>query len=172
MLEAAPRHWYSSMNYVIRQDGQELAEIQKRFFRPETVITTTEGQTYTIQRLGWGGPFAICQADGTPLAQAQTYWSKSHIDAYYAGQPYRLRPQSQWKSETFLLEHNGEVVGTIRQKNFWGNKVLIDINGLPLPIVLFFFWLVLEDWKRRQATAAAAVAISSSAAASRSGFYS
>jgi hypothetical protein len=167
MLEAAPRHWYSN-TYVIRQGGQELAEIQERFFRPEAVITTTEGQTYTLRRLGWRGPFAICQADGTLLAQAQTYWFKSHIDAYYAGQHYRLRPQSFWKSGTFLLEHNGQAVGTIRQKNFLGNKVLIDITGFPLSIVLFFFWLVLRDWQQRQRAAGAAT-ISLSAPA-RSGF--
>nr|BBH92332.1 hypothetical protein KTA_05310 [Thermogemmatispora argillosa] len=163
MLEAAPRHWYSSMTYVIRQDGQELAEIQRRFFRPEAIITTAEDQTYSIRRFGWMGPFILCLADGTLLAQAQTYYFKKHIDAYYLGQYYRLRPQSFWKWGTYLLEQNGETVGSIRQKNSWGNKALIDIPGLPLPIVLFFFWLVHRNWQRRRRAAVSSATLSISA---------
>jgi hypothetical protein len=151
MLEAAPRHWYSNMAYVIRQDGQELAEIRRGLLREQGSIVV-EGQTWTIRRTGLTGPF-LYEVDGAPLAQAMSHSVRRRFEIDYAGQRYSLRAQSLW-TRTFLLERNGEVLGTIRPQSLWSRKAIIEIPGFPLPIVLFFFWLVMIQWQREQAAAA------------------
>ncbi|WP_069804119.1 hypothetical protein [Thermogemmatispora onikobensis] len=150
MLEAVPHHWYSN-TYSIRQDGQEIAEIKRGILREQGSIVV-EGQTCTIRRAGLTGPF-LYEVDGIPQAQAMSHSFRRRFEIDYAGQRYSLRAQSLW-TRTFLLERDGKVLGTIRPQSLWNRKAIIEIPGFPLPIVLFFFWLVMIQWQREQAAAA------------------
>jgi hypothetical protein len=158
MLEAVPRRWGSS-NYIVLQDGLQLANIKCRGIIHEKGEIVLENRTYTVRRDGLKGPF-LFEVDGTLLAQATILTFKGRIEVEYEGQRYILRRQSIWKS-TFLLERDGEILGTVRPKGWWSGKAVIEIPGFPLPIVLFFFWLVMAMWAREAAAVAAAGAVAS-----------
>ncbi|WP_376796436.1 hypothetical protein [Thermogemmatispora sp.] len=152
MLEAEPSHWYSR-NYVILQNGQRLAEIKRGLFREQGSITVG-GQTCRIRRDGLTGPF-LYEVDGTVLARAWIHSFRRFFDVEYEGQRYKLRARSRaLLARTFVLERDGEVIGTIRPKSLFGRKLLIEMSSLPPTIALFLFWLVMIQLQREEAAAA------------------
>jgi hypothetical protein len=87
-LEAVPGRRYSR-NYVILQDGPQLAEIKLGLFREQGSIAL-EGQTCSIRRDGLRGPF-LYEAEGAVLAQAWMHSVKRCFEIEYEGQHYSLR---------------------------------------------------------------------------------
>jgi hypothetical protein len=156
MLEAVPSKWYSN-NYCILQDGLPLAEIKRSWLRERGSITV-EGRTYTISRDGLTGPFLL-ETDGSVVATAKPRLLRRIVEIDYEGRLYLLRAPSIWR-RTFVLESEGTTLGTIRSKNPWSRKAVIEIPNFPLAVVLFFFWLVVIMWQREKAAeAGAAVAV-------------
>ncbi|RAQ98474.1 hypothetical protein [Thermogemmatispora tikiterensis] len=156
MLEAVPsRRWSNS--YRLFRDGVLFTEIGPALFcRVEGL--TVAGRTRPVRR----GRFGLIQmhlpeVNGSLQAQAWGSWSgRGWSIAYYAGheQSYRLRPRRPL-GMTFVLESNGTAVGMIRPqlRGLWCSPirhVVIDLPDLPLPLVLFAFWLVITPWDNHE----------------------
>ncbi|WP_069804118.1 hypothetical protein [Thermogemmatispora onikobensis] len=150
MLEAVPRTRWSN-SYRLFRDGTLFTEIGPALFcRVEGL--TVAGRTRPVRR-GRSGLIQayLLEVNGSLLAQARGSWSgRSWSITCYAGseQGYRLRPRRPL-AMTFVLESNGTAVGTIRPRGLWFlwiRQVVIDLPDLPLPLVLFMFWLAITTW--------------------------
>ena len=60
----------------------------------------------------------------------------------HGGERYELRRESPWRS-SFVLSRTGVgVVGSIRQKTFFGRETKVELQEeLPIEVVVFVLWL-------------------------------
>ncbi|WP_052889557.1 hypothetical protein [Thermogemmatispora carboxidivorans] len=139
MLEAVPRTRWSH-SYRLFRDGTLLTEIGP------ALSCQVDGLTI-VGRFGLIQTYLL-EVNGSLMAQAQPssslgrQWSIRHVGNE---QVYRLRLRRPL-SMTFVLERNGTLLGTIGpqiRRIFWPQKAAIDVSDLPLPLVLFVFWLVI-----------------------------
>jgi len=76
----------------------------------------------------------------------------------HAGRNYVLGAESAVRRK-FVLNENGETVGSVSPLNAFTRKCLVDLPvDIPLPVRVFMIWLVIILWKRDSDTAAVVAA--------------
>ncbi|WP_376796437.1 hypothetical protein [Thermogemmatispora sp.] len=149
MLEALPRARWSN-SYRLLRDGLLLAEIGPAL-RCQVDGQAVLGRSRLV-RFGRYGRRLSCllEVNGRVMAEAQPRGVGRGWTIVPAGseRAYRLRPRRPL-AMTFVLEEDGILLGTIRPQGrwLWGmRKAVIELPGLPLPLALFVFWLVITTW--------------------------
>nr|BBH92331.1 hypothetical protein KTA_05300 [Thermogemmatispora argillosa] len=156
MLEALPGARWSN-SYRLFRDGTLLAEIGPALSCRVDGLTVV-GRSQAVRRGRYGLiQTYLLEVNGSLMAQAQPsgsgfgrQWSISYGGDEHG---YRLRPRRPL-AQTFVLERNGTIVGTIRpqmRRLWWLRKAVLDVPDLPLPLILFVFWLVIIHTQGRDA---------------------
>jgi hypothetical protein len=94
--------------------------------------------------------------DGLTVAVAEkpSGW-RDNFSLEYGGTRYELRKESPWKSTFVLSRENMGVVGSIRQKFFFGRETSVELPE-ELPVEVRVFILLLATLMRKRADSAAA----------------
>jgi hypothetical protein len=70
-----------------------------------------------------------------------------------AGRTYEFQRTSIWGQKQ-ELHSAGQRLGSIERTSFWRSDATADLPGLPLPVQIFVFVVVLTMWDRASASAA------------------
>jgi hypothetical protein len=90
------------------------------------------------------------------VAEKPSGW-RDNFSIEHGGTRYELRKESPWRS-TFVLSREGVgVVGSIRQKSFFGRETSVDLpEELPVEVRVFILWLATLVRKRADSAASSA----------------
>jgi hypothetical protein len=153
MLEAAPRHFFSS-DFVLRSSDRDVALLDISSWR-ERAEFELEGVSHRLYREGFmSGPFVLERA-GVIIARAlkpSVFRARFELDI--RGAPFTLRMTSAF-SRHFGIFANDRQVGAIRRAGLFTRRVVLELPPDWSPAIqLFVFWLALVIWNREARSAA------------------
>jgi hypothetical protein len=150
-----PSLWHS--RYDIGVDGRHIARWEPSWWKSGGVFELG-GQRYQVRGNAARSRFELIGPAGQPLASAQAVGRKRWT--VQAGErSYQFRRISIWRNDQELLL--GDLaVGSIRRSSLWRGSAVADLPGMPEPIQVFVFCVVLAMWDAQAASAAAASAAS------------
>ncbi len=112
------------------------------------------GQGYRVGADMWGCKYGMSTADGAEVARADRVGRK-HWTIVADGVEYSFERASLWRGDQVLLDKAGAEVGRVRRTDVWRGDAEADLPGLPLPVQLFAFVVVISMWEAAQIAAAA-----------------
>ena len=155
MLRAVPKSWFSYSFDVRDRTGTRVATADLSNWR-ENAKLEVGGRRYLARHETWAREFVLEGEDGLTVAVAEkpSAW-REIFSLEYGGARYELRKESPWKS-AFVLSRDGVgVVGSIRQKSFFGRETSVELpEELPVEVRVFVLWLATLMRKRADSAAA------------------
>jgi hypothetical protein len=148
MLNAVPKN-FLSWDFRVLDGGREVAAMDLSLWREKGTLSV-EGVPYRVYREGLAsGAFVIEDPGGQVLARAEkpNALRRSFVVEHGAR---RLRLEA-WSpiGRAFVLRDDQGVIGTIKPDNFITRRATADLpEDLPLPVRIFFLWLVFILWRR------------------------
>ncbi|HKF55531.1 MAG TPA: hypothetical protein VKJ45_08815 [Blastocatellia bacterium] len=157
MLRVTPSSWFS-WNFIVFEGDDQVADVRLAVLR-EAGELIVRGKAYRVNREGiMSGAFILREGD-LELARAEkpsAFHRSFQVD--HAGRNYVLGAESAVRRK-FVLNENGETVGSVSPLNAFTRKCLVDLPvDIPLPVRVFMIWLVIILWKRDSDTAAVVAA--------------
>ena len=157
MLEARRKGFWKG-DYELSVDGRPLTRWDAKTWRSGGSFTL-DGRRYEVRANGWGTRYEMSDQIGMAVAEANRVGRKRWtVEA--GGRTYTFERASFWRSEERLVA-DGRPVGTVKRVSAFRGDAVADLPGLPLPVQVFAFTVVLSAW---DAAAAAAAGGSSGAA--------
>ncbi|MBA3989842.1 MAG: hypothetical protein H0X54_02235 [Propionibacteriales bacterium] len=137
--------------YDLTADGHPIATWEKSMWK-EGGTFELDGRRYAVRSNMWGNKYGMTSEDGTPVAAADRLGRKRWtVEA--AGRTYEFQRTSIWGQKQ-ELHSAGQRLGSIERTSFWRSDATADLPGLPLPVQIFVFVVVLTMWDRASASAA------------------
>lgn len=151
MLEARKTSIWRD-RYAINADGRQLAVWDGSLWTAGGTFEL-DGRRYEVRGNVWGSRYGMVGEDGEPIAAANRVGRKSWtVEA--AGRTYDFRRASWWREEQELLS-GGQRVGSVKRTSVWRGDAVADLPGLPQPVQIFVFAVVLTMWDWSTAAVAA-----------------
>ena len=149
--------------YEISADGKHLAIWDGSIWKHGGHFEL-DGRRYEVRGNMWGSKYGMVADDGTPVASAERVGRKRWtVEA--SGRTYEFQRASMWRREE-ELRSAGLRVGSVKRVSLWRSDAEADLPGLPVPVQMFVFAVVLTMWDWADATAAAAGGAAAAGAAS------
>lgn len=160
MLEATRRSSWKS-EWTLSRDGVSLVTVKGSMWKQGATFTLA-GREYRVSANWTGSQYALLDAGPTgdpdlPLATAERVGRKNWTVAA-DGRTHRFRRASIWRSDQELLDDADRAVGRVRRTNAWHTRAEADLPGLPEPVQVFAFAVVLLMWEMASAAAATTAA--------------
>lgn len=155
MLRAVPKSWFSYSFDVFDRTGTRVATADLSNWR-ENAKLEVGGRRYLARHETWAREFVLEGEDGLIVAMAEkpSGW-REIFSLEYGGARYELRKESPWKSAFVLSREGVGVVGSIRQKSFFGRETSVELpEELPVEVRVFILWLATLMRKRADSAAA------------------
>jgi hypothetical protein len=150
VLEARRKGFWKG-DYELNVDGRPLTRWDAKTWRTGGWFEL-DGRRYEVRANGWGTRYEMTDPTGMPVAGAHRVGRKRWtVEA--GGRTYGFERASFWRSEERLVA-DGRPVGSVRRVSAWRGDAVADLPGLPLPVQVFVFTVVLTAWDAA-ATAAA-----------------
>jgi hypothetical protein len=146
LLEAIPRSRWT-WNYTIREGATSVGRIDTSWLRGRVTLTV-RGTAYRVYReRAHRGAFFL-ESDGAVLARStRSGRAPREVAVEHAGGWHTVRGESRGGRD-FLLIAGDREVGAIRPEGRFTRRARASLpDGLPLPLGVFFIWLVLLAWK-------------------------
>jgi hypothetical protein len=157
VLRAVEKSWFSYNFDVFDRTGTRVATADLANWR-ENAKLEVGGRRYLARHERWAREFVLEGEDGLTVAVAEkpSGW-RDNFSIEHGGTRYELRKESPWRS-TFVLSREGVgVVGSIRQKSFFGRETSVDLpEELPVEVRVFILWLATLVRKRADSAASSA----------------
>lgn len=158
MLNAVPKN-FLSWDFRVLDGGREVAEMDLSLWREKGTLSV-EGVPYRVYREGLaGGAFVIEDPGGQVLARAEkpNALRRSFV-VEHGGRRLRLEAWSP-VGRSFVLRDDQGMIGTVKPDNFITRRATANLpEDFPLPVRIFFLWLVFILWRRDAATDAGGAA--------------
>ncbi len=157
MLRAVRKSWFSYDFDVFDRTGTRVATADLANWRENAKIEV-EGRRYLARHETWAKEFVLEGEDGQTVAVAEkpSGWKESFLLEHGASR-YELRKESPWKSSFVLSREGMGIVGSIRQRSFFGRETPVDLpEELPIEVRVFVLWLVTIMRRRDDSAAASA----------------
>lgn len=157
VLRAVQKSWFSYDFDVFDRTGTRVAAADLANWR-ENAKLDVGGSRYLARHETWAREFVLEGEDGRTVAVAEkpSGW-RENFSLEHGGARYELRKESPWKSSFVLAREGMGVVGSIRQKSFFGRETTVDLpEELPVEVRVFILWLTTIMRKRNDSAASAA----------------
>jgi hypothetical protein len=151
VLEARRKGFWKG-DYELSVDGRPLTRWDAKTWRSGGSFTL-DGRHYEVRANGWGTRYEMTDQTGMPVAVA-TRVGRKRWTVEAEGRTYSFERASFWRSEERLVE-NGRPVGTVKRVSPFRGDAVADLPGLPIPVQVFAFTVVLSAWDAAAAAAAA-----------------
>ncbi len=151
-LKAKPTRWYR-WDHVILDGTREVTVLRLSAFRKngKALIEDIEYQ-YGRERLLGGSYFVQSNAGFAAKAEKRSIFRDRYIVAFEE-RVYELRSTSFFKGTYGLFEKEKEV-GTITREGFFSTTTFLRLpEDVPIHVMIFLFWLVLQSRQRRSRSA-------------------
>jgi hypothetical protein len=155
VLRAVPKSWFSYSFDVFDRTGTRVAAADLSNWR-ENGKLEVGGRRYLARHETWAREFVLEGEDGLRVAVAEkpSAW-REILSLEYGGARYELRKESPWRSTFVLSREDIGVVGSIRQKSFFGRETSVELpEELPVEVRVFILWLATLMRKRADSAAA------------------
>ena len=140
---AAKRAGFWRGDYELSAGGRPLTRWNARIWRGGGTFDI-EGRRYEVRAVRFGSRYEFRDRTGMPLAVANRVGRKRwNVEA--EGRTYTFERASFWRSEERLVV-DGRPVGTVRRLGAFRGDAVADLPGLPLPLQVFVFTVVLSAW--------------------------
>jgi hypothetical protein len=149
VLKSRPKGFFS-WDFVISEGNEEIAEVSLAWFRERGELSV-KGEPCAIYREGLMGDFCL-EWNGEVVARATktSVWTRRFV-VRFEGRELVLEAKSIF-TRAFVLRDAGEggkELGRISPASIFSRKAVIDLpEGVPLPVQVFMFWLVIILWRR------------------------
>lgn len=154
MLRAVRKSWFSYNFDVFDRTGTRVAKADLANWR-ENAKLEVGGRRYLARHETWAREFVLEGEDGLTVVVAEkpSGW-RDNFSLEYGGARYELRKESPWRSAFVLSQEGVGVVGSIRQKSFFGMETNVDLpEDLPVEVRVFVLWLATLMRKRADSAA-------------------
>ena len=151
MLRATQQSFWGN-HYELSVDGRPLTRWNAKTWRSGGTFTL-EGRDYEVRSNGWATRYEMVDETGTPLATADRVGRKRWT-VQAGGRTYSFERASMWRSEEHLMV-DGRPAGTVKREHAFRRDAVADLPGLPLPVQVFVFMVVLTGWDQTVAAATA-----------------
>lgn len=141
-------------HYDISADGTDLTTWNSRMWRKGGSFELA-GKHFDVGGNLWGRTYGMATADGAEVATADRVGRRSW-NVRVGKRSYDFRRGSFWRGDQVLLDATGTEIGSVRKIGIWGREAEADLPGLPLPVQVFAFAVVLSMWESQRQAAAAA----------------
>ena len=149
---AAKRAGFWKGDYELNLDGRPLTRWDARTWRGGGSFEL-EGRRYEVRAVRFGTRYELLDPVGMPLAVANRVGRKRwNVEA--EGRTFTFERASFWRNEERLVV-DGRPVGTVRRLGAFRGDAVADLPGLPLPLQVFVFTVVLSAWDAAAGAAAA-----------------
>ena len=136
--------------YEITENGQVLAVWEPSIWKTGGTVEL-DGHRYEIRGTLWGSKYGMVTADGSAVAVADRVGRKRWtVDA--GGRILDFQRASIWRQEQLLVS-DGHEVGSVKRTSMWRGDASADLPGLPVPVQVFVFAVVLTMWDQQSAAA-------------------
>jgi hypothetical protein len=154
MLTAVPKGWCSP-SYRVLENNAPLAIVHLSSYR-EAGDLEIQGANYRVYREGLFSGAFLLEEHGSVLARAEKPSALlRRFEVEHNGKNYLLEAESIM-TRTFVLSEAGIQIGSIYAQHSLTRRSVVDLpEGIPLPVRLFMFWLVMILWKRASDASAA-----------------
>lgn len=128
VLRAVRKSWFSYDFGLFDPTGTLLATADLSDWCDNAELEV-RGRRYLARHQTWGKEFILEGEDGRKMAVAEkpSAWRKT-FSLEHGGERYELRRESPWRS-SFVLSRTGVgVVGSIRQKTFFGRETTVELQ--------------------------------------------
>ena len=146
-MYAEPKSWFSK-DWTVHADDGRTVVLDLATWR-EGAELELNAETYSYSKAGaFSREFFLRQRDRL-LARAEkpSLW-RNRFEVDYEGKIYVLEKASIF-GRSFVIRSSESTIGSIRPLGLFTRKSEIELpSGWPLPVRLFFFWLVLIIWHR------------------------
>lgn len=157
MLRAVRKNWFSYDFDVFDRTGTRVATADLANWR-ENAKLDVGGTPFLARHQAWAKEFVLEREGGMTVAVAEkpSAWRET-FSLEHGGIRYELRKESPWKT-SFVLSRDGVgVVGSIRQKSFFGRETIVELpEELPVEVQVFALWLATLMRRRSDSAAAGA----------------
>lgn len=152
MLELVPK--IGARRYVIRQNGVDVAELNRSWFR-EAAQLTIDGVAHSIRREHLAaGAFTLCHDDAVVARARKPSHLHNRFEIQHEGRRYDLVKASWW-TRRFEVHVDGHAIGFISPRHPLTRRAAIVLPAdLTLPLQVFLAALVVFLWDREAASAA------------------
>jgi hypothetical protein len=139
--------------YEITSDGRPVAVWDPNLWRTGGSFELA-GRPYAVRTNTLGSRFALTDGAGVVVAAARRVGRKRwSVEA--DGRSYQFQRTSPWRNDQTLMV-DGQPAGSVRRVSMWRSDAVADLPGLPLPLQVFVFVVVLVMWDAQAATAVSA----------------
>jgi hypothetical protein len=156
MLNAIPRSWLS-WDFRILDGGREVAVMDMSFWREKGGLSI-DGVLYRAHREGRNrGAFILEAPGGQVLAKAEKPNAlRRRFVVECGGRRLWLEAWTPF-GRAFVLRDDQRYIGIVKPDNFVTRRTTANLpEDLPLPVRVFFLWLVFILWRRDDRSANAA----------------
>ncbi|GLZ34138.1 hypothetical protein Lesp02_63250 [Lentzea sp. NBRC 105346] len=136
--------------YELSSDGTRIATWHDRLWRNGGTLEL-EGRRYEVKSNLFATRYEMTDEAGEVVAVADRIGRKRWT-VESNGQLYRFRRASWWRHEEQLLEGD-QPIGSVKRVSAWRSDAVADLPGLPLPLQVFVFTIVLTAWDAQAAAA-------------------
>lgn len=142
MLRARKANMWKS-DYEISVDGRPLVTWRGSTWRRGGHFEI-EGRRYEVRANMWGSTYGMTDEAGERVASADRVGHKQWtVEA--GGQTLQFQRASMWRPKEDLIAE-GRPVGSIKRTSSWRSAAEADLPGLPVPVQVFAFAVVLTMW--------------------------
>ena len=155
MIRVVQKSWFSYDFDVFDSTGTRVATADLANWR-ENAKLEVGGRRYLARHETWAREFVLEGEDGQIVAMAEkpSAWRET-FTLEHGGTRYELSKESPWKSSFVLSREGVGVVGSIRQKSFFGRERDVELpEELPVEVQAFVLWLATLMRKRSDSAAA------------------
>jgi hypothetical protein len=136
------------LTFQLRHQNQLLGELTISIWRGKGQLELQEG-TYHLYREGWVTGDFLLELNGKVVARASKPSAlRNRFEIELPNRRLVLRKPSSYNRRIIVLDGEKEI-GSIYPLGAFTRRTGIDLpDDLPLPIRVFFFWIVFSVWKR------------------------
>lgn len=148
--EAIPQGWFSWSYDLLRGDRIE-SEIVLESLDLGTI--RHDGETFSVRRTGWTGPWVLTTKAGEPIAEAEKPSPFSYRFLTEHGESrFFFEPEGPFSRAMILYDaEDEEPVGCVEPKHMLSRNILAELPvDLSPTFRAFLVWMTLMTWRRRK----------------------